>query len=317
MIITDVTNIGDPQIILHNGVYYEYSTCGEFGCCGFFARKSTDLIHWSEPIHVFDTERPGNGWGFDCFWAPEVVKLGDRFVMHYSANVRAMKKAGSNKHNFRIGVAVSDSPEGPFIDVYGRPMFDLGYNTIDGSVLMTDNGNYFYYSRDCSENIIDGKKVSQLYCVRMSDDLTSVFGEHRLVATPELPFELKSLSVKMDIPHIWNEGPNVIEYGGRYIMNYSANFYASNDYSICMAVADDPMGPWIKPESANPVFCSGEGLFGAGHNAFFRTVSGELYTSFHVQTNPDKPSGDRRIVIGKVVLTEDAEGNIFEKIVNP
>jgi len=316
MIVTDVTNIGDPQILLHEGVYYEYSTCGEFGPSGFYTRKSTDLIHWSEPIYCFDSTLPGNDWGFNCFWAPEVVKCGGKFVMHYSANVASMRKEGSGKTNLRIGVAVSDSPEGPFIDVYGRPMFDLGYSTIDGSVLMTPGGNYFYYSRDCSENIIDGVKVSQLYVVRMSDDLTSVYGEHKLITTPEYPFELKSMSLDWKTPHIWNEGPNVIEYAGRYLMNYSANYYASNDYSICMAVADDPMGPWIKPAS-NPVFCSDGGLFGAGHNAFFRTASGELYTSFHVQTNPEKPGGDRRIVIGKVELSVDENGGIRERIVDP
>ena len=45
-------------------------------------------------------------------------------------------------------------------------------------------------------------------------------------------------------------------------------------------------------------------LFGAGHNAFFTGKDGELYTSFHIQTNPDRPSGNRRTVIGRVRFVE-------------
>ena len=117
----------------------------------------------------------------------------------------------------------------------------------------------------------------------------------------------------MNIAHLWNEGPCVIEHGGKLVMNYSANFYASNEYSICIATADDPMGPWTKSDDANPVLCSREGLFGAGHNAFFHAKDGTLMTSFHVQTNPEKPSGDRRTVIGKVTL-EERDGVIRQMI---
>ena len=116
----------------------------------------------------------------------------------------------------------------------------------------------------------------------------------------------------MEKPHLWNEGPCVIRRGGKYLMNYSANCYASNDYAICLAVADSPLGPWVK-SAANPVLCCREGLTGAGHNAFFTGKDGELYTSFHIQTNPDRPSGDRRTVIGRVRFTE-RDGELIQEI---
>ena len=56
-----------------------------------------------------------------------------------------------------------------------------------------------------------------------------------------------------------------------------------------------------------------EDVFGSGHNAFFRAKSGELYTSFHIQTNPEHPSGDRRTVIGKVTFTQK-NGEIYQTI---
>jgi hypothetical protein len=72
------------------------------------------------------------------------------------------------------------------------------------------------------------------------------------------------------------------------------------------------MGPFVKSKN-NPVLSCRADLFGSGHNAFFETKEGELYTSFHIQTNPTQPSGDRRTVIGKVTFGE-RDGEIFQTI---
>lgn len=302
MLITDMTNIGDPQILLHKDTYYCYATHNDGKTEGFYVWKSQDLQHWSEPKMAF---RAADYWGDGKFWAPEVVYHNGKFVMHYSAKSRDLQ-------SLRIGVAVADSPEGPFTDVHGKPMFDLGYATIDGSVLRCEQGNFLYYSRDCCENIIDGVKISQLYCVRLNEDLTETEGEHILVSTPTEEFEKKSLADPFKLPHLWNEGPCVIERDGIFVMNYSANWYASNHYAICVSTARDPFGPWEKSGN-NPVLSCREDLFGAGHNAFFVDKEGTLRTSFHIQTDSKAPSGDRRTVIGTVVFSEK-DGQLYQDI---
>ena len=308
MIITNITGIGDPQIVVHEGKYYCYATC-ECACAphagsGFNVWVSEDLRNWSEPIRCFEGAKY---WGKSHFWAPEVIYHNGKFVMHYTAKSRELD-------SLRLGVAVSDSPEGPFVDVHNKPMFDLGYATIDGSVLVCDEGNFFFYSRDCCENYVDGVRISDLYCVRLNDDLTEAVGEHVHVTRPTYDWEKKSLALLAKKPTIWNEGPFVIKLGDKYIMNYSANYYASNDYAICIAEADHPMGPWIKHEQSNPVLSNRGDLFGAGHNALFTGTDGKTYTSFHVQTDPDHPSGDRRVVIGEVIFKEE-NGVIKEEII--
>ena len=208
MIITDIVRIGDPQVLLYEGKYYCYATDCNHYSQGFCVWVSDDLVNWSEEgIFCFDAIK---SWGKSHFWAPEVVYHNGKFVMHYTAKSRELD-------SLRLGVAVSDSPTGPFIDVHGKPMFDLGYATIDGSVLRCDEGNFFYYSRDCCENYVDGIKTSQLYCVRLNDDLTEVVGEHKLVSTPTEDFEKKSMSLEK--VRLWNEGPCVIKLGEKYVMN--------------------------------------------------------------------------------------------------
>ena len=68
-------------------------------------------------------------------------------------------------------------------------MFDFGYAAIDGSALVSAEGNFFYYSRDCSENRIDGIPTSQIYCVQLDESLTRTVGTHHLLTTPEHPWE--------------------------------------------------------------------------------------------------------------------------------
>lgn len=297
MIVTNITRIGDPQILLHEGTYYCYATSF---IKGFYVWSSQDLVNWSEPTVCFDASQH---WGSECFWAPEVVYHNGKFVMHYTAR---QESSGT----LLLGVAVADSPTGPFVDVWDRPMFDFGYAAIDGSVLICEEGNFLYYSRDCSQNVIDGVKTSQIYCVRLDETLTRVVGEASLMTTPEYEWERRSLPMN----HLWNEGPFVIKHGDRYVMNYSANFYASNDYAICIATAEHPTGPWVKQAEANPVLCSREGLFGAGHNAFFVAKDGRLMTAFHVQTNPEDPSEDRRTCIGEVYFSEQ-NGVLCQEII--
>ncbi len=298
MIITNITNIGDPQILLHDGIYYCYATSF---IRGFYVWQSTDLVRWSAPQVCFEADE--DHWGDRDFWAPEVVYHGGKFVLHYTAREKGTK-------TLRLGVAVSDSPTGPFRVVGPSPLLQVDYANIDGSVLISDHGNFLYFSRDCSQNYVNGIKTSQVYCVELDETLTKAVGEPRLMTTPTEPWELKS----MDRQHLWNEGPCVIRYGNRYVMNFSANYYATNDYAICIATADSPLGPWKKETSANPVLSCRNDLFGAGHNAFFVTKDGKLMTSFHVQTDPQNPGENRRTCIGEVIFTEK-DGILMQEII--
>lgn len=305
MYVTKVTNIGDPQIVLYEGKYYQYATYNDGNVLGICCWVSDDLVNWSDKILCLNAGE--NHWGYTCFWAPEVVYHNGKFVMTYSAKSRALD-------SFRIEVAISDSPTGPFIDVHGGPMFDFGYAAIDGSILVCEEGNFLYYSRDCGENIVNGYKTSQIYCIRMNDALTEVVGEPKLVSTPDQEFEMKSAKLdRWEVPHIWNEGPCVIKRGDTYIMNYSTNYYASLDYAIGLSTSKSPWGPFVKSKH-NPVISRNEEFFGAGHNAFFTNKDGELMTAFHIQTNPAHPSGDRTTVIAKVEFVEE-DGEIKQVLI--
>jgi len=286
-----IKNIGDPFVLrASDGTYYCYATSASDG---FKAWSSPDLVHWTDLGYVY--KRKENSWGESDFWAPEVVLYQGKYFMHYSAR-------WSKNQSLRIGVARADSPRGPFVDISNQPMFDFDYAAIDGHVFFDDDGRrYFYYSRDCSENVVDGRHESHLYVAELNDDLISFKDEPRLIAKPEQGWETNAGAVWR-----WNEGPFVLKYQGKYYLMYSANFYASRSYSVGYAIGESPTGPFYKA-AHNPVLYSRDAkISGPGHNSVTTSPNGkELLIVYHVHTEPEHPSGDRQVCIDRMGFRED------------
>jgi GH43 family beta-xylosidase len=286
-----IKNIGDPFVLrAPDGTYYCYATSASDG---FKAWTSPDLAHWKEIGYVY--KRKDDSWGESDFWAPEVLHYAGKYFLHYSA------RWGKNQ-SLRIGVATADSPGGPFEDVFNHPMFDFGYAAIDGHVLIDDDGSkYFYYARDCSENMVDGRHESHLYVARLNDDLISLEAEPLLIMRPEQEWECRS-----GPEWLWNEGPFVLKHNHKYYLMYSANFYASRDYSVGYAVADSPLGPFVKSPH-NPVLVSTRAeISGPGHNSVTNSPNGsDLFIVYHIHTDPQNPSGDRQVCIDRMGFRED------------
>ena len=85
-----------------------------------------------------------------------------------------------------------------------------------------------------------------------------------------------------------------------YLM-YSSGFYAARTYSLGYAVSDSPLGPYKK--SADNPFLHSEGeLSGPGHNSVVTVADGTEYCVFHVHTDPEHPSQDRRMCFCPIVF---------------
>lgn len=109
-----------------------------------------------------------------------------------------------------------------------------------------------------------------------------------------------------------NEGPYVIKKDEKYYMTYSANHYASPDYGIGIAFADEPLGEWIKSEQ-NPLIQNPVNLVGTGHNSLFRDKEDKLYIVYHTHfaTTEVHP---RKVYFNEIqfVPSDEEEGYILE-----
>lgn len=291
MIITNITRIGDPFVLTENGRYYLYATSAE-NCFKYYS--SDDLTVWKDEGYCYF----GDSWGENCFWAPEVYKRNGKFYLLYTARWK-------KNHSLRTGLAVADSPSGPFKDIKNGPLFDFGYATIDATFLFDGDENYIYFVKDCSENIINGVHTSVIYGAKISDDLTEFLSEPKELAKPCEKWE-RAVNPKW----CWNEGPAVIKTSGGYYMNFSVNCFDNRNYCVGCAKSDSPLGPFVKYKN-NPILKYVENkISGPGHNSFFFTTDGKLMTAFHIHTDYDRPSGDRRACFAPVIFTEDGDMKI-------
>jgi GH43 family beta-xylosidase len=97
-----------------------------------------------------------------------------------------------------------------------------------------------------------------------------------------------------------NEGPEVLAHGDKLFLVYSCSGCWTPYYCLGMLTADadsDLLDPesWVK--HTEPVFEQSpeNGVFGTGHNCFFKSPDGtEDWLLYHANDNPDEGCGGRR-----------------------
>lgn len=326
---------GDPYVLLaSDGCYYMYGTGGVSD--GFGCYKSPDLVNWEYQGAIYHGNTP-DSWALDCFWAPEVYERDGKFYMFFSANTKA--DPYGDEERFSIGVAVSDSPTGPFVEMNGGPLFQPGYPAIDANVLFDDSGKcYLYFSRCCykhpvesevadwarEKGLFDEIEESWVYGVELKPDFSGVIGEPVLLLCPpksmsDAQAEWESRSVTSgEVNRRWTEGSFIIKRDGIYYIMYSSNFYAGENYAVGYATSDSPLGPFTK-SADNPVLQKntqdGGIVTGVGHNSITRSHDGRhLYCVYHGRT---AATGAERVVFIDEMEIRDGHLKVFGPDTDP
>ena len=297
---TTINSMADPFVLKDvDSTYYLYVT-GK----GFPTFSSKDLVNWTYRGKVFTGD--GVKWAKTNgnFWAPEMVRFNGRYYLHYSADSR-----GKNSLK-RIGLAVADSPLGPFVDVSSEPFYSHAEDkgSIDSHIFTdTDGKMYLYYSNAMSSNFVESEnaKRSEIWVIKLKDDLSGTEGEPVMLIWPQQDWE--HLPGRTEF---WNEGATVIKHNDKYYMTYSANSYGTERYAVGYAVADSPMGPFTKYEG-NPVLQAISGLVsGTGHNCVIESPDGsELFCVYHSHVDVSVGGGTRMINIDRMGF--QADGTLY------
>lgn len=158
----------DPDIDYFDGKYWIYPTTDGYSGWGgsvFHAFSSDDLVNWTDEGIILDVKdkNPGeneNGviiassaWSDGNAWAPSIEEKNGKYYFYYCGNVNSSYTGtcGSGK---AIGVAVADSPKGPFVAqempiVYPKMCSDanIGFSgqVIDPSIFTDDDGTSYLF----------------------------------------------------------------------------------------------------------------------------------------------------------------------------
>ncbi|OAQ40332.1 glycoside hydrolase [Pedobacter psychrophilus] len=314
--------LGDPYVLkTAQGKYYMYGTGGVKN--GFKCYSSTDLVNWKDEGVIY-TNKQEKAWGISAFWAPEVYEKDNNFYLFYSAQ---WKENPTNElENFKIGVAVSKSPTGPFIDVSGKPIFNPDYPIIDGNVFFENNKVYLYYSRCCYKHPVESEvatwakekgwykeiEESWVYGVELKKDFSGIIGEPVLLLKPpvkqnkETEWESRSVT-SHEANRRWTEGSTLLKNNATYYMTYSANNFDGENYAVGYATSKNPLGPFTKSVN-NPILQKKGDVTGTGHNSITWSPDGkEMLCVYHGRT---KESGHQRVVFIDRMHFDDS-GNLI------
>ena len=266
----------DPFIMLWEGKYYLYPTAQAPSEAqdGYKVYVSDDLESWECNGYALHAD---NVKGDSGFWAPDITYKDGKFYMVYTAN----------EH---LGIAVSDSPLGPFVQKEEKWLSEK--EAIDGHFFTDDDGTtYLYYVRFGGGN--------KIYASKMSDDLMTLDEDSEvLLISAEDEWETRDERVV--------EGAFVIKHNGLYYLSYSANHTRSADYAVGYAVSEDPLGPFVKYEG-NPILKKDESVVGVGHHSFAKIGENEWVCAYHSHFAPNQ-FRPRVLHVGYAEFVKDENG---------
>ncbi len=181
-------------------------------------------------------------WAGRQLWAPDVAYKNGKYYLYFPLKDKT--------DIFRIGVAVSDKPEGPFV-----PQSDpiKGSYSIDPAVLDDGDGNFYMYfgglwggqlqwyrnnkAIECGHEPADDEPALCARVVKLTDDMLEFAEEPRDV----LILDEKGEPLKAgDHKRRFFEASWMHKYNGKYYFSYSTG----NTHLLCYAIGDNPYGPF-------------------------------------------------------------------------
>jgi GH43 family beta-xylosidase len=275
-------NGADPWVLQHDSVYYYTHTTGDRIL--IYATKKMSELGKATPTTVWMP--PPTGDYSKEIWAPEIHFLQNRWYIYFAAD------DGNNDHH-RIYALECDDPD----PVKGTWTFrgkiaDTATDkwAIDASVF--EYGQQLYMIWSGWKGDVNGEQ--DIFIAKMKDPLT-LNGPRVLIASPTHDWE------RAGAPPSVNEGPEALTGpGGRLFLTFSAGGCWTDQYCLgLLSLKDggDPLQPGDWTKSDNPVFSSYPegGVFGPGHNGFFRSRDGrEDWILYHANSAAGQGCGANR-----------------------
>lgn len=292
----------DPEILYSNktGKFYIYSTTDghkHWGGWKFNVFSSDNLIDWTDEGTMLDAKSDQVKWAKGSAWAPciEEKKQKDgsyKYYFYYSAD------AGKRKE---IGVAIADSPTGPFTD-FGKPIISdspVGYGQQIDVDVFTDpksKKSYIYWGN------------GYMAGAELNEDMTSLKENTITVMTP------KGGTLK---DYAYREAPYVFYRKGIYYFLWSVDDTGSPNYHVAYGTSKSPLGPITVAKDPIVIKQDPENkIYGTAHNSILQIPGKDQWYIVYHRINKHHiewvmgPGIHREVCID--ALTFDKKGNIVE-----
>lgn len=177
--------------------------------------SSADLIHWTDHGACLSVKELS--WADNYAWAPDCAYKNGKYYFCFPAGKGTKDRVNPEKSTkwMGIGIAESDSPTGPFVDVIGAPLWTKPYANDPCLFVDEDDKTYIYFHGSGSD----------YHVAEMADDMRSIKGDF-------FKMDMGGYEPKM-------EGPWIFKRKNKYYFTMPEKNRVLTYY-----MADSPKGPW-------------------------------------------------------------------------
>lgn len=225
----------DPAPLVYKDKMYLYTGDDQNGFDFYTMTKwrvysSDDMANWTD--HGSPISLESFSWARDRAWAAQCVERDGKFYWYICVQ--------TVDNNMAVGVAVADSPTGPFKDALGKPLVTTGtWDNIDPTTFIDDDGQAYLYWGN-----------SKLFYVKLNKDMVSYSGD--IVEVPQSvesfgglrkPAKSEDVLQKQEqFKDVYVEGPWLYKRNKKYYMMYAG--MTNRTESLSYATSQSPTGPW-------------------------------------------------------------------------
>jgi arabinan endo-1,5-alpha-L-arabinosidase len=255
----------DPSVIrAADGAFYAYTTQSLYGArlLNIPVLRSSDLVNWTFVRDALPSVPEWGVVGERDSWAPHVLQYGGRYLMYFS-------ERRADDDTMAIGVAVSDTPQGPFRDAIDRPLLTgPTFTTIDPFVMPYEGHLWIYW----------GSAGDPIRAQQLSDDGLSTVGEPAIVFEREFGEPYEGLI----------EGAWLLQHGDWWYLMYSGDACCDEiaHYAVLVARSSSPFGPFER-DPENPVVAENGTFTAPGHNSVVVDDADQDWLVYHAYVRPD------------------------------
>ena len=288
----------DPEVLYSNktGKYYIYSTTdGKPGWGGYkyYVYSSADLKEWKNEGVALDAKSDQIAWANGNLWAPAAIEVKQKngsykYYLYFSARP-------NDNGRKQMGVAVADSPTGPFVDL-GHPLLAKNHPGCNGQLIDVDvfidpvsKKPYLYWGN------------SFMAGAELEPSMTQVKDETVTVMTP------KGGSLK---DYAYREAPYVFYRNGLYYFMWSVDDTGAANYHVAYGTSKSPLGPIeVAKDPIVLIQDPQHEIYGTAHNSVIQKPgTDEWYIVYH-RINKDyihfQPGVHREVCIDKLEFNAD------------
>ena len=285
----------DPTARVFNGKVYLYPSHDILPPAGqrqdwfcmedYHVFSSENLTDWTDHgVIVTQNKVPWVRPNSYSMWAPDCVERNGKYYFYFPS------APAEGRGGFAVGVAIANSPEGPFVP---EPEPIKGINGIDPCVLQASDGNaYIFWG--------NGR------CAKLKPNMKELADDNpkETVKWGNREMEMVGVQCLKDLPNRQAEGPFAFEYNGNYYLTYP--YVRENTEVLGYAMSKNPMGPYeykglIMAEHANSCWTN--------HHSIVN-YKGQWYLFYH--HNFFSPKDDKRRSVQIEKLFFNADGTIQE-----